>query len=377
PQTKDPDPAQAEEAATAQSRSQAEGPESAARPETTPAGPPSSPGTRVLGLLYVLLGGGLLAFLSWRAFAQDFGTENPRVLWTIRVASVALPAYPLLLGLWALIRGRRPPDAVNPFLLPFEGWWFDALGVLAWRELKRYFFHPVAYVVLGVFLSINGVVIRAVLDSYAGFDQFRELSLPASYWITVHTLLWLSLAVLLPAITMRLLAEEDRAGTLEMLLTAPVTEVQVVLSKFLAAFAYTLFMVVMTAAYQFIVKAYSEEWDWGPVLGGYLGLALACGLFVAVGLFFSSITRSQILAYVYPAVVLLFVVVFVPWWADQTAVSDVAERARAFVRYINVLHHQREMAKGILSFSTLTFYVTSTAYFLFLAVRGLEAHKWR
>ena len=112
-------------------------------------------------------------------------------------------------------------------------------------------------------------------------------------------LMWFTLAILCPAITMRLLAEEQRLGTLEMLLTAPVTDIQVVLSKFTGAMVFYLFMIATTASYQLIFKAYSTEWDWGPVLAAYLSLTLAGAVFISLGLVFSSLTKSQILAFVF------------------------------------------------------------------------------
>lgn len=333
------------------------------------------PTTRVIGGVWFAVFALIGFVVVRRVVGLDFGTENPRVLVLIRLAAFVVPAYPALLGLYALATGRRPPQASDPFGLPLEGWWYTTLATMTWREVKRFFFHPIVYVVFAVFLVINGVIMQKVLDFYA--DLAGEAMQPASYWVTTNFYLWLALAMLCPAITMRLLAEEQRLGTLEMLLTAPVTDLQVVLSKFAAAMAFFTGMVGTTAAYQVVLAQFTNEWEWGPVLLGYFGLILGGGVFISIGLFFSSVTKSQVLAYVMTLCVLFSMVVFVPFAAQATALAVVEEWLRSVARHVNLLHHQGEMARGILSWTDLTFYCTTTMFFLFLAVRGVESHRWR
>jgi ABC-2 type transport system permease protein len=336
---------------------------------------PADPTTRVIGGVWFAVFAACGFVVVRRVLDLDFGTENPRVLLLIRLAAFVVPGYPALLGLYALGTGRRPAQAYDPFELPLEGWWYATLATLTWRELKRFFFHPVLYVVFAVFLVFNGVLLQLVLAHYS--DLQRAAADPASFYITTHTFMWLALVMLCPAITMRLLAEEQRLGTLEMLLTAPVTNLQVVLSKFVAAMAYFVAMIATTAAYQVILAQFTSEWEWGPVLLGYVGVVLGGCVFISIGLFFSSVTRSQILAYVLTLCVLFVMVLFVPFAAQMNAFATVEEWIRAVARHVNVLHHQGEMARGLLSFTSLTFYCTTTIFFLFLAVRGVESHRWR
>jgi ABC-2 type transport system permease protein len=339
----------------------------------------AAPGTpvRIIGGLCFALSTLILVLLVRRVSNQDFGTENTRVLFLIRAAAFLVPGYPALLGLVTLLTGRRPRYSLNPFGLPFEPWWYSTLGALTWRETKRFFFHPIAYVALGAFLAINGVLMRFILDYYAGASGTESFDLPASYWITSHPYLWVTLAILCPAITMRLLSEEQRLGTLEMLLTAPVTEIQVVLSKFLSAMLFFLIMILLTVGYQGVVASYATDWEWGPVLSAYLGLLLGGGIFMSLGLFFSSITKSQVLAFIFTFFPLFAAIYFFPYLADMTAVAPMEDWIRNVARHVNLLDHQKQMARGIVSFSNLVFYATTTIFFLFLAVRGVESHRWK
>lgn len=332
-------------------------------------------GTRILGGVWAVVWAVAGVLLARRVFQLDFGAENPRVLTVIRAASVVVPAYPALLGLYVALTGRRPPVRFDPLRLPFQPWWYETLGALTWREVRRVFFHPVAYVVLFVFLLMNGFLFTLLLGAYAGPLSFgRDFELPASHFVTENGWLWMSLVLICPALTMRLLAEEQREGTLEMLLTAPVTDIQVVLSKFLGTLTYYLFMTSLTLAYLAILRQYAPEWDWGPVLGGYLGLVLGGALFLSIGVFTSSVTQSQIIAYLLAALPLVGVVLVVPQFQGAEMLPAWGQAA---LRHVNVMQHQFEMATGVVQWKSLVFYVSSTVFFLFLAVRGVESRRWR
>ena len=348
-------------------------PGSAPRPLPVPVGaPPREPLTRLIGLAWLLLFGALGALLVERVYATDFGTTNERVLSVIRLAAVVVPGYPALLGLIAFLTGRRPSRKLNPFGLPCEGWWFAGLAALTGRELKRVFFHPVAYVLLFVFLVFNGIMMLLLIDYYSSY-QAANIRQPASYYLTNNFMLWLSLVLICPGLTMRLIAEERQVKSLEMLLTAPVTESQVVLSKFLCTVGYYVFMVGMSLCYVFLLRSYAAEWDWGPILGGYVGLLLVGCFFCAIGVFASSLTRSQIVAYMLAALVLIVVAVliqFIPKRGLSPAVKQV-------MAYLSVTSHQNEMASGILPWRSFVFFGTNTVFFLYLAARGLAAQSWR
>ncbi|MBL4849049.1 MAG: ABC transporter permease, partial [Planctomycetes bacterium] len=329
-------------------------------------------GTRLVGLAWLLAFGTVGFVLVQRVYSHDFGTTNARVLSVIRLASVAMTAYPALLGLLTLLTGRRPPARFNPLGLPLDRWWYQGLNALTWRELKRVFFHPVAYIVLFVYLVLNGFLLAMLIYYYAGAAS-RPPPLPAAAYLTNNFYLWLSLILICPALTMGLLAEERRTRSLELLLTAPVTETQVVLSKFGAVACYFLFMSSFSLGYAALIKSYSVSWDWGPILSGYLGLLLIGLLATAIGVFTSSLTRSQILAYLVSAVALVGMFLL----AQALIQPGSHPVLRAVLEHFSVTTHQDLFASGIISWRSVTYYLTSTTLFLFLAVRGLAAQGGR
>ena len=305
-----------------------------------------------------------------RVYGHDFGTTNTRVLSVIRLASIVLTGYPALLGLVALLTGRRPPARFNPLGLPLDSWWYQGLNALTWRELKRVFFHPVAYIVLFVFLLINGILFWNLIRYFSGS---QTPPYPAAFFLTNNWLLWISLVLICPALTMRLIAEERRTKSLELLLTAPVTEAQVVLSKFGAIWIYFMFMTSFTLAYAALLETYAVSWDWGPVLSGFLGLVLIGGLATAIGVFTSSMTQSQILAYLVSALSLLVLLIMV----GQLAHPGLPVGLQGLLEHLSIETHQSQFASGIISWRALTYFLSSIALFLFLAVRGLAAQGGR
>lgn len=343
--------------------------------------PEPSAGVRLIGLVWLVPFGLLTWLLASVTFGRELSEaiENQRLLLLLKALSVGVPGYPALLGLLALATGRQPsgrslPLDPNPFAVPFEPWWYEGFATLAWREIKAVFARPVAYIVQFGFLSLNGILFYLLLQYYAGTESLaKDFELPASYWVVNNIMMWLALVLICPAITMRLLAEEAQLGTLESLLTSPVTHVQVVLAKFASAVVFLLALLLITSGYLAIIAQYSAEWDWGPVLGGYLGLALTGATFLSIGLFTSSITNSQIIAFIIAAVMLLLL-----WLGPQFLVSRVESDALTqILRHCHVVNHQEEMSKGVIHWRSLVFYVSTTTFFLFLSVRGLSSHTWR
>jgi ABC-2 type transport system permease protein len=237
------------------------------------------------------------------------------------------------------------------------------------RELRAYFFSPLAYVVLFFFLVINGFVF-AMIISFLN-DPRSPAGRPLDLFFGGTLFFWLLLLFIAPVLTMRLLSEELRSGSIEVLMTAPVTEGQVVAGKYLAALAFYLFLWLPTLAYAGVVAYYSEV-DWGPILAGYLGILGIGALFLSVGLFASAMTRSQLLAAIITFALLIF---FFSFGLLENLVNN--EAVREAFGYLNLWSHMDEFAKGIVDTRRLVYYLSGTLFFLFLTSRALEDRKWR
>ena len=244
-------------------------------------------------------------------------------------------------------------------------------GILATvdRELRAYFVSPLAYVILTFMLLINGGVF-ALIISHLNDPLASGLS-PFELFFGGTFLFWLMLLAIVPILTMRLIAEERRSGTLESLMTSAVSESQVVLGKYLAALAFYTFLWLPTAAYAVIVGRYSTV-DWGPVAGGYLGVFLIGALFLAIGVFGSSLTKNQIVAALVTFAILigLFILIFLDGLLTGST-------AKTVLGHFNVVEHMSEFNKGIVDTRRLVYYLSATFLFLFLATRMLAAKKWR
>jgi ABC-2 type transport system permease protein len=234
------------------------------------------------------------------------------------------------------------------------------------RELRAYFFSPLAYVVLFFFLIVNGVIFVNLVGVLS--DPRSGGGPPLGFFFRST---WLMLLLLAPVLTMRLVSEELRSGSIEVLMTAPVTEGQVIAGKYLAAFTFYAFLWLPTLAYAAIVAHYSAV-DWGPVAAGYVGVLGIGALFLAVGIFASAMTRSQLVAAMISVacVFLLFLVGLFEELINNQA-------AKQAMGYVNLWGHIDELAKGIVDTRRLVYYLSASLFFLFLASRALEDKKWR
>ena len=243
------------------------------------------------------------------------------------------------------------------------------LVALVQRELLAYFSSPLAYVVLTAFLFINGYVFYLIVAFLN--DPRTQATAPLKLIFGGTIFFWLYLLFVVPVITMRLLAEERRAGTLEVLLTSPVSEGQVVIAKFLAAFVFYLFLWLPTWIYVGILAG-STTIDFGPVWAGYLGIALLGMLFLSVGLLTSALVRNQIIAAILAFAVLI--VVFSLGLVENLANGAAIKGA---LGYMNLWNHMDDFAKGIVDSRHVVYDLSLTGLFLFLATKALEASKGR
>lgn len=235
------------------------------------------------------------------------------------------------------------------------------------RELRAYFFAPLAYVVQFFFLIVTGVIFINLIGSLV--DPRVMAPDPAlSYFFRSS---WLMLILLAPVLTMRLISEELRSGSIEILMTAPITEGQVVAGKYLAALTFYASLWLPTLIYAVLIARQSEV-DWGPVAAGYVGILGIGALLLAVGTFASSMTRSQLVAAMV-AVALVFLLFLLGIFEGQID----NEKLKQALDYVNLWSHIDEFARGIVDTRRLAYYGTGVLFFLFLATRALEDRKWR
>jgi len=242
---------------------------------------------------------------------------------------------------------------------------------IARRELFGYFYSPLAYVVATLFLAVQGWWFWALV---------KILALPNAphgavmqYFFGGAFPYWMFLIFVVSMVTMRLVAEERRTGTIETLMTCPVTEVEVVIGKYLGALLFYLFLWLPTVGYVFVLRAYAADGqgpETGPVLAGYLGTLLVGASFTAVGLFASTLTRNQIVAAVLTFVFLtLLLLIGVLDFVVQDSVW------RDGLSYVNLFSHMETFGKGIVDTRHVTFYLSLVLLFLFAAVRVLETKR--
>jgi ABC-2 type transport system permease protein len=244
-----------------------------------------------------------------------------------------------------------------------------ALWATYMREMRAYFVSPLAYLVMFFFLIYNGAVF-AIIMSYLNNPAAPGTERPLDN-LFQGFFFWVLMLFLATVLTMRLISEELRSGSIEVLMTAPVTEAQVVTGKYLAALSFYCALWLPTVAYAGIVARYSHV-DWGPIAGGYLGVFLIGALFLAVGLLFSALTRSQLLAAIMTFAVLFLL--FVIGLLENLFNNDTAKKA---LGYVDLYGHMEELHRGIVDTRHLVYYASGIFFFLFLASRALADRKWR
>jgi len=239
------------------------------------------------------------------------------------------------------------------------------LWVIFRRELAAYFTTPIAYVFLVIFVFLSGI-----FTFYLG-DFFSRGQADLQPFFGFHPWLYL---FLIPALSMRLWAEERRSGTVELLLTLPVTVTQAVLGKFLAAWCFTGIALALTAPIWLTVNFLGDP-DNGVILAAYLGSLLMAGAFLAVGACLSAITRNQVIAFVVTAVVCLLLILsgfplvldFFRPWAPQALVDAVAS--------LSFLTHFSAITRGVLDLRDVIYFGSMIAFWLFANVLVVETRK--
>lgn len=237
------------------------------------------------------------------------------------------------------------------------------------RELRSYFLSPLAYVVLFFLLLVNGGVFSLIVAFLN--DPLAPPGRPLDLFFGGTLFFWVLILFVTPVLTMRSLAEERRSGSLEILMTAPVTALEVVLGKYLAALAFYVVSWLPTLAYAGIVAAKTPLDGW-VIAAGYLGIFLIGGLLLAIGLFASAMTANQIVAAVvgFAVSILLFGLSLLEFLVQDNGMKEI-------FRYVSLTQLMQDFSRGIVDTRRIVFVLSTTVFFLFLTTRALEAKKWR
>ena len=251
------------------------------------------------------------------------------------------------------------------------------IWIICRKELKSYFASPIAYGLMAFFALVAGYffyVMTAVFvqRSFEGQMMGRGMPMDVNEWVVRNFLSNVSVIGLfvIPMITMRLFAEEKRSGTIELLVTSPVRDAEIIVGKWLAAVILYLCMLGVAALDIAILFAYGKP-DWKPVLTGFLGLLLQGGCLLAIGTFISTTTKNQIVAGT-----ATFAVCLLLWVLDWVSAYETAAWAKV-IGYLSVLTHFEPFSKGVIDTKDVVFYVSLIFLGLFLTARSMESLRWR
>jgi ABC-2 type transport system permease protein len=246
------------------------------------------------------------------------------------------------------------------------------------RELAYFFNSMVAYIVTVVFILLAGYFfynlvafftitsVRVMQNPLAA----QQLSLTEGVLRPLFANLSIVLLLIIPMLTMRLLSEERKLGTAELLFTYPVSDWDVILGKYLAAVTVLATMLSLTFVYPLLLERYADP-EWGPIVTGYLGLLLLGMGFIAMGLFFSSVTENQLIAGILTFGVSLFVLII--GWLTPFVSTGTAR----VIAQVSILEHFDGLSKGVIDTNDIVYYVSFSVFFLFLCSRVLESNRWR
>jgi ABC-2 type transport system permease protein len=248
---------------------------------------------------------------------------------------------------------------------------------IAGKELRGYFASPIGYVLIGFYALLFGWFFYTLVAFFERQSMQMAPGQPGSALnlnqMLVSPLLMNATVIMLlvfPLITMRTYAEEKRSGTIELLLTSPITDLQIILGKFLGALALFAAMLAVTLVHMAILFIYGNP-EWKPIATGYLGLLLMGGSFLSLGLFISSLTKNQIVAG------MITFSVFLLLWVINWVSSFVGPTAQTVLNYLSITEHFDDFAKGIIDTKHVVYYLSFIATGLFLTMKSVDSERWR
>jgi ABC-2 type transport system permease protein len=249
---------------------------------------------------------------------------------------------------------------------------------IAGKEVRSYFASPIAYIVIGVFALLYGYFYIVMLSYFVRqsmqMSQFgpgggqsmninQQMLRPLMQNVTILILF------MLPAITMRTYSEEKRSGTIELLLTSPITDFQIVMGKFLGALALYAVMIGVTLIHVAILFVYGKP-EWKPILTTYVGLLLLGGCFISVGMFISTLTKNQVVSFMATFGVFLFLWII-------TWIGSVMPSAEGLTTYLSIIDHFEDFNKGVIDTTHLIYYLSFITFGLFLTAKSVDTERWR
>ncbi len=233
--------------------------------------------------------------------------------------------------------------------------------ILFKKELMSYFNSPIAYVFIGVFLVVGNWLF------FKWFFLFGQATMRSYFTILPWIFLFLS-----PAITMRLWAEEKRTGTIEFLLTLPVSDWQVVLAKFFGSLAFVLICLLLTLSLP-ITVSFLGNLDWGPVVGGYIGALLLAGAYLALGLFISSLTKNQIIAFILSLMACFFAFII----GENFVLASAPLFMVPIMKFLGLGSHFYNIARGVIDTKDIIYYLSIIFLFLYLNTKVIKERAWK
>jgi len=245
------------------------------------------------------------------------------------------------------------------------------------KELRSYFASPIAYIIIGLFSLLFGWFFYVYLTIFVRrSEQMMQMGGGGGANINQDMIRFVLLNVavillfLMPVITMRIYSEEKRSGTIELLLTSPLTDVQIILGKFFGAMGLYGGMLLVTLLYMGILFWFGNP-EWRPLAAGYLGLLLMGGCFISMGLLISSLTKNQIVAGALTFAVFLMLWV-VNWMADQSGPIT-----RQILTTLSITDHFDDFARGVIDTKHVVYYLSFITFGLFLTAKSVDSERWR
>ena len=249
---------------------------------------------------------------------------------------------------------------------------------IASKELRSYFAGPIAYIAIGLWALLYGYFYVAILQFFVrnSMQMMGQMGGPQSMNVNQQLIrpllqnVTIMMLFVLPMVTMRTYSEEKRSGTIELLLTSPLSDLQIIMGKFLGAMGLYAVMLLVTVPHIALLFIYGNP-EWKPILTAYLGLLLLGGCFISLGLLISSLTKNQIVAGMVTFAV--FLMLWIITWIGSFSGPTVDQ----LTKYLSIIDHLDDFSKGVIDTTHLAYYLSFITFGLFLTAKSVDSERWR